>query len=101
MIKNVTIKNEEKTAVSTYSLNVREKTAGNWYESCSEVFFGPTNDVMVNSLCQPPQGEPCTPYYWLDYQGKNVLAPVNIEYRLVAEPNETTIWDCTSLTGAP
>ena len=49
-------------------------------------------------MCQPPPEEPeCTPFYWLDYQGKNKLSPIVIEYSLIGEPgdNVTAAASCT------
>ena len=77
--------NEEFRGVASQELYLSENIAEIWYQSCSEVIFGPTNGYAVEVTCNPPAGEVCTPYEWLRYPGENVLAPIDLHYRLIGE----------------
>lgn len=85
--------------VTSYHIYLSEDLVDGWYDSCDGVILPSVQDYAVNQMCNPPQGQSCDPYYWLLYQGQNALAPVNIDYTIVAAPEKlpkysTTIsWD--------
>lgn len=85
--------------VATQGLYIQELMAEQWYKSCEEVVFGPTNGYAVEVTCNPPAGTECTPYEWLRYPGENIIAPIDLKYRLIGEIGQnTTKYGLGSLT---
>ena len=90
---------ENAIGVTSQGLYIRELIAEQWYRSCEQVIFGPTNGYAVEVTCNPPAGTSCTPYEWLRYPGENILAPIDLHYRLIGEVgSNSTIYTTGSLT---